>query len=193
MQTGQAQAGPVFNEQQLIQRVIQQASGWQQDFASLVAQYQSYLQQRCERNLGSAEDAADVVQEVFFAAHRYLARFEGRSSLKTWLTRIADNQCHAYRRKQQRYLPVGDIEEMLEANGEVWVCMQASEIETASRLLQRLPGKAREVLGMRYWGDMSTEEIAGLLGIGRSAVKMRTQRAVRECRNLLQTDLAIAV
>jgi RNA polymerase sigma-70 factor (ECF subfamily) len=192
MQSAQAQAKPAFNEQQTIQRAVGQQTGWQQAFADLVTQHQDYLLARCARYLGNTEDAADVVQEVFFTAHRHLAGFEGRSSLKTWLTRIADNQCHAYRRKQQRYVLVEDIDSMLEASAEAWSCMQDQDAETAEGLLRQLPDKAREVLGMRYWGDMSTDEMANLLGIGRSAVKMRTQRAVKECRQLLQAGLANA-
>ncbi len=50
------------------------------------------------RLLGDPEEARDVAQEVFLQVYRMLGRFEGRSSLKTWIYRIAVNQCHNRRR-----------------------------------------------------------------------------------------------
>jgi RNA polymerase sigma-70 factor (ECF subfamily) len=61
-------------------------------FAELVEQFRAELQLHCYRILGSVQDAEDVVQETLLAAWRGHERFEGRSSLRTWLYRIATNR-----------------------------------------------------------------------------------------------------
>jgi RNA polymerase sigma-70 factor (TIGR02960 family) len=67
--------------------------GDEEAFADLVAPYRRELHVHCYRALGSLQDAEDALQEILLAAWRGLAGFEGRSSLRTWLYRIATNHC----------------------------------------------------------------------------------------------------
>jgi RNA polymerase sigma-70 factor (TIGR02960 family) len=77
------------------------------EFERLVTPYRRELHVHCYRMLGSVQDAEDVLQETLMAAWRGLDRFEGRSSLRTWLYRIATNACLAVLRRSraQRELP----------------------------------------------------------------------------------------
>jgi RNA polymerase sigma-70 factor (ECF subfamily) len=75
-------------------------------FAALAERYRRQLQVHCYRMLGSADDAADLVQETFLRAWRGRTRFEGRSLFRTWLYRIATNAClNALERAPPRVLP----------------------------------------------------------------------------------------
>ena len=67
-------------------------------FARLVELHEGMVFNLSARLLGDPEEARDVAQEVFLQVYRMLGRFEGRSSLKTWIYRIAVNQCHNRRR-----------------------------------------------------------------------------------------------
>jgi len=80
----------------------QARNGDQHAFDVLVSPYRAELQVHCYRMLGSLQDAEDVVQETLLAAWTGLAGFEGRSSVRTWLHRIATNRCLNHRRSAQR-------------------------------------------------------------------------------------------
>src|ERR671928_104075 len=76
-------------------------------FRDLVEPHRSELHAHCYRMLGSLHDAEDALQETMLRAWRGLAKFEGRSSLRSWLYTIATNTClNAIARRPKRVLPV---------------------------------------------------------------------------------------
>jgi RNA polymerase sigma-70 factor (TIGR02960 family) len=85
--------------QQLLDRA---RSGDHEAFDQLVGPYRAELQVHCYRVLGSLQDAEDVLQETMLAAWTGLGTFEGRSSVRTWLYRIATNRCLNHRRAAER-------------------------------------------------------------------------------------------
>jgi RNA polymerase sigma-70 factor, ECF subfamily len=92
------------HEQELLQSA---RNGDEAAYASLVERYRGELQAHCYRMLGSVHDAEDALQDALLRAWRGVARFEGRSSLRSWLYTIATNTClNAIERRPKRVLPL---------------------------------------------------------------------------------------
>ena len=119
----------------------------------------------------------DVVQEVFVVVHQRLASFEGRSSLKTWIAGIAYNVVRGYVRKPGNR-PAGDSladEEQLLARG--FSPAEALERKSALQLLDRLLDKMtdiqRETFILNELEELSSVEIAEVLGVNENTVRTR--------------------
>ena len=181
-------------------------AGDQEAFRRLVEPHQGLLHAHCYRMLGSVHDAEDALQDALLRAWRGLARFEGRSSLRTWLYTIATNTClNHIGRRPKRVLPVdyagaadphdGPGEPVVES---VWLepypdgglpiedgpagpgarYEQRESVELAFiAALQHLPASQRAVLIMREVLGFSAKEVAAALDTTVAAVNSGLQRA----------------
>ena len=169
-------------------------------FETLVRDNAGRLLAVARRYLRSEEDASDAVQDAFIAASRSIARFEGGSSLSTWLHRIAINACLMKIRSAKRR-PQESLEELLPAFDETghrigpfesWSESAEAVLDrdaTRARVracIDRLPDKYRTVLILRDIEELSTEEAARALGTTPTAVKVRLHRARQALRTLLE-------
>lgn len=183
--------------------LLETARGGDEDaFTRLVAPHRAELHAHCYRMLGSVHDAEDALQEALLRAWRGLGSFEGRSSLRSWLYRIATNAClRAIERRPQRVLPVdygppADPHDELAAPliESVWVepypdaedGLAAPEIRYERResvelafvaALQHLPGRQRAVLILRDVLGFSAREVAKTLDTSPASVDSALQRA----------------
>ena len=190
-----------------------------EDFASLTRQYRGELLAHCYRMLGSAEEAEDLVQETYLRAWRSYHGFEGRSSMRTWLYRIATNAClTAIERRGRRPLPSGlggpaeNSDVPLVAGPEVpWLqpfadALLTRESEdpaavTASRAgirlafvaaLQYLSARQRAVLVLRDVLEWPAAEVADLLGTTTTAVNSALRRARAQLAQALPAEDELA-
>lgn len=152
-------------------------------FTALFYRYQATVWRTCYFFTRNSHDSEELVQEVFLKAYRSLASFEGRSSLATWLNRIAANTWkNELRRKSRRPIEMeqslDDLEEHL--SSESFSSRQISDLVREEDLLSamsRLRSDEFEVLQLRDIEQCSYAEVAQQLGISLSAAKMRVQRA----------------
>lgn len=165
------------------------------DFPALTQRYQRELLAHCYRMSGSVQEAEDLVQETFLRAWKAADRFEGRSSVRTWLYRIATNVCLTnLEGRPRRPLPagIGTPEAMagdaLETDHEIaWLePVPDAAVLVAERdsirlafiaALQHLPAKQRAVLILRDVLRWSAAEVAEALDTTTAAVNSALQRA----------------
>lgn len=173
-------------------------------FELLVEGHRGELHAHCYRMLGSVQDAEDAVQESLLGAWRGLASFEGRSSLRTWLFRVATNAClRLSSRRPPRMLSFdhgparSDTRDLGEpVTGPVWLepwpddlpvggepdpaaaYLRRESVELAFvAALQHLPGTQRAALILREVLGFTAAEVAGILDTTPTSVNSAMQRA----------------
>jgi RNA polymerase sigma-70 factor, ECF subfamily len=156
-------------------------------FSASVQRYRRELHVHCYRMLGSFEESEDLVQETFLRAWRRRETFEGRSSLRAWLYKIATNAClDALDKRPRTPTDTGEVlwlqpipDELLSDADEQDAEVVAREtIELAFLVaIQHLPPRQRAVLILRDVLGWSAEETAGSLELTVAAVKSALQRA----------------
>jgi RNA polymerase sigma-70 factor (ECF subfamily) len=152
-------------------------------FQELFRRYQSVVWRVCYSYMRNREDAEDLTQEVFFKVYRNLHQFEGRSSFKTWLYRVAMNTCQNEIRRRGRRPKEAETE--METIAEIIPSGQSVEKvyqdqykrEVLAEALASLDPGVSEILYMKDMEERPYNEIADILEIGVSAAKMRVQRA----------------
>ncbi len=162
-------------------------AGDEDAFRSLAEPHVAELRLHCYRMLGSLHDAEDSVQETLVRAWRRLAGFEGRSTLRAWLYRIATNVCLsavARRRRRDEPIHVGPVPDTLldelpstEAGPAALYDLRESVQLAFLAAIQLLPPRQRAVLILREALAWSAGEVADLLDVTEASVNSALQRA----------------
>lgn len=154
-------------------------------FACLVEVYQRPVYNLCYRMLGDPAEAEDASQEAFMKAYRALRRYDPNRKFVNWLLSIASN--HSIDRLRKRRLKTTSLEELLPGQmkpdpnpgPESRLSMDEGR-QSVREMLETLSEVDRAAIVMRYWYDMSYEEIAQSLDLTVLAVKSRLHRARRD-------------
>ena len=137
------------------------------------------------------EDADDLTQDVFVKVWHSLDDFKGQSALFTWLYRVAANEALAHlRRKRNRFfLPIHDVEgELLQELRAPSVYLSGDEVQLKlQRALLKLPDKQRLVFNLKYFDNLTYEQIANITGTSIGALKASYHHAVKKIESYLST------
>ena len=183
MAHAQAEETRVDWEAALVQRA---RAGDRRAFERLYREHVGRVYGLCLRMTRDAQLAEDCTQETFINAWRALGKFETRSSLATWLHRIAVNVSLAKRRKSG---PVESPPEEEEGGGAEWMLETPVEVQEIESAIGELPEGARDALVLHALYGYSHGEAAQMLGIAEGTCKAQLHRA----RKLLRERLAVEV
>jgi RNA polymerase sigma-70 factor (ECF subfamily) len=163
----------------LVRRTL---AGDQQAFANLVEKYKDSVFNVAYRMLSNPTEAEDVAQETFVRAYTQLHTYKDTHRFSTWLLSIASHlSIDQLRRRRFLALPLENVP-FLEwiadlGRGPEEAALVGEASDEMQRILSTLPAKYRAVLILRYWHDLSYEEIAQALHLTPPLVKARLHRA----------------
>jgi RNA polymerase sigma factor CnrH len=158
--------------------------GRQAAFAEIVCRHKQPLHRLIARIIGDDDEALDVLQDVFVAAHGSLRRFDMARPMRAWLARIAINKARDWRRRRavrrliSTVLPIERASDIADNQPAIdTLAADREELRQVGAAIATLPTNLRETLVLRAIEGMSQAETAEALGISEKAVETRLYRA----------------
>lgn len=175
-------------EKEIIIRVLQ---GKKEDFALLVEQYQTIVFNLIYSLTGSLSAAEDLAQETFVRAFQHLQRFDTQRRFFPWLYKICLNLCRNHLKKIRRAPSNPSDAENISERVTPFVdpadnLAQAAQFRQVHAAVQTLPLEYREAVTLRFYQELSFEDVAAVLDISLSAAKMRVYRGLEKLRIILE-------
>lgn len=163
----------------------------ERDFGELYDEYfdrvNRYL--RCRAN--NIWDADDLTTTVFIKALEKFHQYDRKNPFASWIFRIAHNAFIDYLRKKREF-PMEPNSWMMDEDDETWQpekkALTKEEIQYLHEKMNRLSQDQRDVLTLRYFGDLKISQIAEVVGKSESAVKMISYRGLRQLQKLYEGE-----
>ena len=160
-------------------------------FRMLVERYSSRLYWHIRRLVILHEDADDALQNTFINAWRAIGEFRNKSSLFTWLYTIATNEALILinKRKKNVTVPIDDLESYfaLSHEGSTWFDGDEAQVKLQNAIL-KLPDKQRVVFNLKYFEEMTYEEMSRVLKTSEGALKASYHHAVKKIEKFIGED-----
>ncbi|GMQ82106.1 MAG: hypothetical protein BMS9Abin05_1548 [Rhodothermia bacterium] len=171
--------------------------GNERAFRYLVERYQAHIVRTVTGMLGQSSDVDDTVQEVFVRFHFALASFQGQSSIKTFLTRIAINRSlDVIRSRKRRFLVSWNSEQTENVESELpspeTLAIRTDEMVRLRKAINTLSPRHKAVVVLRLIDGLSTTETADVLQIPYGTVLSRLKRALDRLRETVGESLSNA-
>lgn len=153
-------------------------------FDRLYGKHQDYVYNICLGILGNPDDARDCAQESFLRVYRKVGDFRADAAFSTWLYRVTVNVCVGHLRKKPKTVPASledeNVREIATDELPMWTGLEREIDERVVReVVAELPEDYRKVLVLRYFQDLSYEEMVGVLGYNLGQLKVKLHRARR--------------
>ncbi len=161
----------------------------EQGFRALVEIYQMRVYGIIRKMVIIHEDADDVLQNTFIKAFRNIHRFNGDSSIFTWLYRIATNESLNFLEKKKRHLffPLEDHQKVMEEHLDGSSYITGDEIERSlQKIILTLPEKQRLVFNLKYYEDLSYEEISQITKTSIGSLKASYHHATKKIESAIK-------
>jgi RNA polymerase sigma-70 factor (ECF subfamily) len=180
-----------------IEAIARARAGDAEAWGELYREYAPAIFRFCRRALPTREDAEDATMEIFMKLRDKLSQYDESRSFSAWLYKVAANHCWDLlrRRKIRQDKETEDLENVPLAHpdpSQLDRMIEQKSSEEVRRALDKLGSRARMALVMRYYSDMSYDEIADALGVRRAFVGVVLLRARHELRQALGDTGAFA-
>lgn len=159
-------------------------NGDKRAMAEIFQNYQDYVMRSAFILMRSQDEAEDVAENVFFKVFTNLRSFDMERDFHPWLSRIIRNECYSYLKKHRRLVD----------NAETWLDVINTEdhhpetIYLVQSVLSKLSQKEREIIQLRFYQELTFEEIAKVLSTTVGNVKVRIHRAIKKLKEMIPHD-----
>jgi RNA polymerase sigma-70 factor, ECF subfamily len=179
-----------MSEADLAQMLSQVRAGDTEAWGELYRRYAPAIFRFCRRLLPAREDAEDATTEIFVKVRQKIGTYDSARPFTAWLYKVASNHCWdtLRRRRIRQDLETGDLETLPLEHPDPGQLERLQREHTSKEVrmgLARLPDRARMALVLRYYAEMSYEEIADTLGVRRAFVGVLLLRARHQLRDQL--------
>ena len=159
-------------------------------WGELYGQYAPAIFRFCRRALPTREDAEDATTEIFMKVRQKLGTYDASRPFTAWLYKVASNHCWDLlrRRRIRQDLETGDLETVPLEHPDPDQLEQLQTEHDSKQVragLAKMPDRARMALVLRYYSDLSYDEIADTLGVRRAFVGVLLLRARHQLRDIL--------
>jgi len=170
-----------IDDKELVARTLNELPNCVDGYREILRRYEGIVYNTCAKMIGNPQEAEEATQDTFLQIFHKLHQFEGRSSFKTWLFRIAYNFCLARRaklakrnEKQSMFAEEFVVEEHAYEDG-----LNLEELsQQVKEALERLKPEQKEIVVMKYITGLTLDEISEVLDVKLSAAKMRLYRSL---------------
>ncbi len=156
-------------------------------FVLLMDKYKEPIYWHIRRLVVSHDDAEDILQETFINVYRFEKTFRGDSKIFTWLYKISTNECSRHFKKKKNILQRTNT-----INRELSTEQSGNDMESSKAILfkfqqaiQELPGKQKIVFNLRYYDELSYEEIAKIMNSSINSLKTNYHYASEKIKKYL--------
>lgn len=182
---------PVRVGDDVTRMVAQVRSGNPDAWGDIYKRYAPAIFRFCRRALPAKEDAEDATTEIFLKVREKIGQYDPTRPFTAWLYKVAANHCWDMlrRRRVRQDLETGDVDELPLEHPDPAQIDRMVEEQTGQgvrRALAKLPSRARMALVLRYYSDMTYDEIAESLGVRRAFVGVLLLRARHQLRQAME-------
>lgn len=172
----------MHNEQELISR-LQSPQHKDQAFRELLKLYQERLYWHIRKMVYHHDDADDVLQNTFVKIFRHIDSFKGDSKLYSWMYRIATNEAISFlnQKAKMQNITLEEVKEQALNNLTEDIYFEGDQLQLElQKAIATLPQKQQLVFNMKYFDDLTYEELSEILGTSVGALKASYHLAVKK-------------
>ncbi|MFN2262040.1 MAG: RNA polymerase sigma factor [Psychroflexus sp.] len=178
-------------EEEDIIRNLQNGTNQDEAFRALISEHKVRLYWHIRNIVKTHEDADDVLQNTFLKVYKNIGKFKGDSKLFSWMYRIGTNESITFLNKKAKRLKISDQEfqdYLLDSlQGDVYFESDKIQIEL-QKAIETLPDQQKKVFNMRYFEDLSYEDMSEILESSVGALKSNYHHARKKVENFLKND-----
>ena len=181
----------VQSDEQIL-AMIKSNSNPERGYRMLMNAYQRPLYNHIRRLVQSHDDADDILQNTFVKVFRNISNFEERSSLYTWIFKIASNEAYTFISKNNRYTALlynGESSAELESKAVSSGQLNGEQVREILHIaMESLPVKQKQVFSLRYFEEMDYRQMSEVLETSEGALKASFHHAVKKIESFIKSS-----